>query len=82
MTTELTDYIEAGEKKFPRISTRKKLEELGARHLETDKFNLGGVERTIEYMIIEEGYAIVWRRVKNSENYRLYLIAPEVVKFS
>lgn len=83
MAKTLLDCIEVGNKTFPKLATRKKLEEIGARHLISDKFKVAGTERNIEYMIIEGGnYGIVWRKMENSENYRLHLLAPELVKFT
>jgi hypothetical protein len=81
MVKELAVYVEVGRKKFPRVSTREELEELGARHLRTDNFKIGGIERAIEYMVIEEGYAMVWKKNESNENYELHLLAQNMIRF-
>lgn len=82
MTITLTDIVEIGNERLPKIAQEKELKFLGARHLKTDNFKIDGVERTIEYMIIEKGYIAVWKKLDSNESYELHLFAPEVIKYS
>ena len=82
MTTELADFVEIDGNRFPRVGTVEELKKIGARHLKTDNFRIDGVDKTIEYMIIESRYIAVWKKLSSNENYELHLLAPRVLKFS
>ena len=76
-------YIDNGTRRtrLRKVATRDYLEKKGARHLQTDAFHLGGIEKKIEYMIIEEEHIIVWRKNENDDNYKLHLHAPTFERY-
>ena len=73
-------YVDDGIR-LRRTATREYLEKKGARHLQTDNLNVEGIERRIEYMIIEDKHIIVWRKNEDDDNYKLHVYAPIFEKY-
>ena len=70
-TTKKEEEIKNFEERtgLPRIASQSKLEEIGARYLETKPFNLNGKTVKVEYYALQcqNGWLYFWKRIDPSE---------------